>query len=140
MQATTLGPADTLPVPRIGSPGEPRVLVIDDDAGVRDLIVTSLKSQGYRAVARRDAISGLVRLMSVGADVVVLDWRMPGLDGLDLLETLQRGYPEVPVVFMTGDPNPAVAGKARAAGAFGVLRKPFRIDDLLEQVRRAASA
>jgi len=119
---------------------EPRILVIDDDPGTRDLIVESLRTEGFRAIARRDSLSGLVRLMSFGADAVVLDWRMPGLDGFDLLETLRRGYPDVPVVFMTGHASPVVVKKALAAGAFSVLVKPFRLEDLVAQVRRATGA
>jgi DNA-binding response OmpR family regulator len=131
-------------VDRAGSPAmapliapDPRILVIEDDEDLRSMIVEFLHEEGYDVAGRGDTISGLVRLMAVGADLLVLDWKMSGLDGFDLLETLRRCYPHVPVIFTTAYASEEIGGRALAAGAFSFLPKPFRRDELITHVSRA---
>jgi len=121
--------------PRIAS--GPRILVVEDDDDLLSMVVEFLHEEGFDVTGRADTVSGLVRLMTVGADVLVLDWKMSGLDGFDLLTTLRRCYPDVPVIFTTAYATPEIGSRALASGAFSFLPKPFRREELMSHVRGA---
>jgi len=114
-----------------------RVLVVEDDDELLSVIVEFLEEEGFEVAARADTISGLVRLMALGADVVVLDWKMSGLDGFDLLRTLHRCYPGVPVIFTTAYATEDVGGRALGLGAISFLPKPFKREELVAHVEGA---
>lgn len=114
-----------------------RVLVVEDDLDMRHWIVEILEDEGFEAVAVPDALTALISLMAEGADVVVTDWKMPGFDGLRLLESMRRFAPRTPVIFVTAYADRGLREKVHAQGAFSLLQKPFRRDDLLLNVRNA---
>ncbi len=116
---------------------EPRVHVVDDDGAMRESLVQLLRS--VRLTARTYS-SGEEFLSCTGADTpgcAVLDVRLPGIGGLELQQTLQsQGY-LMPIIFLTGYADVAMAVRALQAGAFSFLEKPFRHQDFLDLVRRA---
>jgi DNA-binding response OmpR family regulator len=106
------------------------VLVIDDEPDVRLLATVVLTRAGHQVEEAVDGLSGLARLRRLPRpDVLVLDVRMPGLDGLSLLQRLGRGAP--PVVLVTADPT------ALTAGVRWTLAKPYRPDELVAAVSAA---
>ena len=83
--------------------GEPfRVLVIDDDPGVRDYMEALVSRQGYRVFAAADSEQALAGLDETRPDVITLDVVLPGIDGLETLRRLKQRLPEVPVVMLSG--------------------------------------
>ena len=114
-----------------------RILVVEDDDEMREMVSEFLKEEGYRVFAEPDTLSGLIRLLGEGADAIVVDWKMPDLDGFELLGTVARCYPEQPVIFMTAYASMDVRIRAMEAGAFAFLPKPFRRVDLLAEIERA---
>ena len=78
------------------------VLVVDDDAGVRDLFRIRLGDDGYRVIAAGDGREGLERIGSEEIELVISDIKIPGLDGIRLLEEVRMKAPELTVVIMTG--------------------------------------
>src|SRR5262249_38095973 len=107
----------------------PRMLLIDDDANVREVLEHILASFGYECRTAPDATCGLARFEEGGWDLVLVDIVMPGVSGWALVETIQRRAPTVPVVLVTGLTQPAVMQRARA-WRLPVIAKPFRVDAL----------
>ncbi|MFV8833422.1 response regulator [Aquisalimonas sp.] len=114
---------------------EPLIYVVDDDADVRDAIAFLLESDGLSAgvFAEPDALLGEVSGRSRGC--LVLDVRLPEMDGLQLLEALHARGVTMPVVFISGHGDIPLAVRAVQAGALDFLEKPFRDEVLLEKVR-----
>jgi len=116
-----------------------RILVVDDEPGVRLLVQALLEKGGYRVDAVEDARVAQQQLVDEDYDVVVTDITMPGLSGIELLKILHRNAPDVPVILMTGHPNLESAGEAiRTASAIDYLCKPFSTDEMLRAVERAS--
>src|SRR5215470_1395734 len=107
----------------------PRMLLVDDDANVREVLEHLLASFGYECQTAPDAASGLARFEEGSWDLVLVDIVMPGMSGWALIEAIQRRAPTVPVVLITGLNQPAVMQRARA-WRLPVIAKPFRADAL----------
>jgi DNA-binding NtrC family response regulator len=106
--------------------GEPfRVLVIDDDPGVRDYMEALVSRQGYRVFAVADAEQALDGLDRTRPDIVTLDVVLPGIDGLETLRRLKQRIPDVPVVMLSGHGQARNIVEAMRLGASDFLRKPF---------------
>ncbi len=117
-----------------------RVLVVDDDAGVRYTIREILESAGLDVVAVDSGEAALARIRAGTFDLVVTDLRMPGMDGLALLRMIQREPRPPRVVVITAHGTERVAVEAIKAGAWDYFAKPFDVDALLAVVERAAEA
>lgn len=115
------------------------ILVVDDDAGLRDAIELILNSAGHKVTLAANGPEALSRLAGQGFNLVITDLRMDPMDGLELLSQLRVRQPQLPVVLMTafGDVDKAVA--AMRGGACDFLMKPFEPPALLECVRRYAA-
>ncbi len=116
-----------------------RVLVIEDEEIVRALMVEMLEDAGYDVSEAGRAEAGLTRIATQTPDVVVSDIVMPGLSGLELLETVRGSHPSLPVVLVTGAGTHANLAQALALGASSVVVKPFAHADLLAAVEVALS-
>jgi CheY-like chemotaxis protein len=105
----------------------PRMLVIDDDANVREVLEHLLASFGYECQTAADATSGLARFDEGDWDLLLVDIVMPGMSGWAMIESIRRRAPTVPVVLITGLTQPAVMQRART-WRLPVIAKPFRAD------------
>lgn len=118
---------------------KPRVLVVEDSVGVRELERVILESAGYEVITAVDGLDGIARLRSEPADLVLSDVEMPGMDGFTLTRTIRRtrGWEQVPVVIMTsrGDEGDRRAGLEAGASAY-LLKSDFDQTELVETVRR----
>jgi two-component system, NtrC family, response regulator HydG len=114
-----------------------RVLVVDDDAEMREAMGAFLSSQGHRCELAADAASALGVIERSNLDAVICDVRMEGMSGLELLDRVKRTHPALPVVVVTGwgQINDAVSAVRR--GAFHYLTKPCDFDELRETVAGA---
>lgn len=113
------------------------VLVVDDEACVRDVVAGLLRDAGYEVEAAADASAAVAIVERTEVDAVLTDVGLPGVSGLDLLATLRRCRPALPVLVMTGDPTEVGALCANLFGAIGYLSKPLDVAVLLDQVRSA---
>jgi len=114
-----------------------RILIVDDDAGVRGVLKAMLQRAGYDVCEAGNGAEGLERAQTQRPDLVLLDIEMPGMNGFDVCSLLQgdtnlRG---VPVVIMTGRPVAGVPARAAAVGAVDLIPKPFEWENLLAKVR-----
>jgi len=117
--------------------GPIRILVVDDESGLRRLVSRALERRGFDAVEARDGQEALDRV-EADRDVglVLLDLMMPGLSGLETLVRLQEIRPELPVVLMSGYAQEEILGKTGAGHARDFLHKPFRPTVLLDRIER----
>ncbi len=116
-----------------------RVLVVDDDAGVRYTLRGILEDAGLEVEEATDGVEALSRL-EAAFHLVISDLRMPRLDGLELLRLL-RARPAAPrLILMTAHGSERHAVEAMKLGAFDYFRKPFELDELVAVVRRAVGA
>jgi two-component system nitrogen regulation response regulator NtrX len=118
---------------------EGRVLIIDDDPGVRKILDRILVGEGYEVVQASDAFQALDLLDALQPDAALLDIKMPGMDGFGLLDNLERRGLEIPVVILTGHGDQFTAQKCLEAGAAAYLTKPPDRADLLLAVRGAVA-
>jgi FixJ family two-component response regulator len=120
---------------------EPRtVFVVDDDHSVRRSLARLLRSAGYEAESFASAAEFLAHVRGDGSACALIDVRMPEVSGFDLFQQLQQGCPGLPVVFITGHGDVAMAERAMKAGATAFLVKPVDEGALLAAVERALSA
>lgn len=114
-----------------------RILCIDDDAAVLGALVKALRRFGHDPVAADSAETGLDLLGALKTDLIILDLGLPGVSGMDVLNTLKQLGSQVPVIVMTGHDSARVAVKAMHLGAVDYLTKPVTFGDLEQAVVRA---
>jgi two-component system response regulator AtoC len=114
-----------------------RVLVIDDDASLRYTLEAVLSDGGLAVETEGSGQAGIAAFEARGADVVLTDLAMPGMDGMQVLERIRALDPSVPVVMLTAHGSERVAVAAMKAGAHDYLPKPFDPDELVLSVKRA---
>ncbi len=118
-------------------PNRPRVLVVDDDAAMRDMVVCMLDFSGYDAEAAFDGDAALFALQAQPFDAVVCDVHMPRRDGFAVARALPWVRPGTPVVLMSSFGGPETRAEAERAGAGAYLSKPFSSGRLVEAIAEA---
>jgi len=114
-----------------------RLLVVDDEPGLRTLLQRALGDGGYQVTVASDAPSALECARHEGFDACVCDMVMPGLSGLDALRVLREIQPGLPVIIATAHPSIETAVDCLKEGAFDYVQKPFKVSDLLAMIARA---
>ena len=109
-----------------------RVLVVDDDPALRNMLTLLLEREGFEPRAVADVDQALACLAGETIDAVLTDLIMPGRSGLVLLAELRGRHPTVPAIAMTGSDSPALREAALVLGARVVFRKPFRLRSLVD--------
>jgi CheY-like chemotaxis protein len=112
----------------------PFVLIVDDDDVIRSLLRMTLPEEGYDLVEAGDGDRALEISATAEPALVLLDWRMPGLSGADVLGALKERHPKVPVIVLTAEPEAKVRTQAEALGADLFVTKPFSPMQLLGAV------
>lgn len=120
-------------------PQIPTVYVVDDDASIRESLSSLIRAEGLAVEVFASPLDFLERDKLNEFSCVVLDVRMPGLDGLGLQEKLAERGREIPIIFITGHGDVPLAVRAMKAGAIDFLNKPFRDTDLLAAINQALS-
>ena len=113
------------------------VIVVDDEASIRTAVEQWLSLSGFSVQLFAHAEACLAQLPEHFAGVIISDVRMPGIDGLQLLERLQKADPDLPVILLTGHGDVPMAVEAMRNGAYDFLEKPFTPQHLLGSLRRA---
>ncbi|KUO70810.1 MAG: transcriptional regulator [Desulfosporosinus sp. BRH_c37] len=114
-----------------------RILVADDEANMRWVLERALTKAGYEVETVEDGQLALDRALAERPDLVLVDLKMPKMDGLSVLHTLKESYPDLLMVMMTAHGSTSTAVEAMKAGAQDYLMKPFDIDELLITVAKA---
>jgi signal transduction histidine kinase/DNA-binding response OmpR family regulator len=115
-----------------------RILVVDDEPGIRDLLTYELTSQGYHVTTARDGREAVDRVAQDRFNVIISDVKMPRMDGLETLEAIKKMDPDVEVIMATGYGTIETAVTAMKAGAYDFIQKPFQnIQELFALVEKA---
>ena len=118
--------------------GEPRLLVIDDEQSILDSLRILLRNEGFSVVTAHGGKEGMAALSRDNPDIVLTDIRMPHATGVEILAAARQQDPDVPVILMTAQATLQSAMQAVNEGAFYYIQKPFRNDELLAIIKRAA--
>ena len=115
----------------------PHLLLVDDEASIRDPLGKYLERQGFRVSDASNASTARSMLLSYDIDLVLLDIWMPGMDGIQTLERVRNLFPDLTVVMMSGHGTIETAVKATRMGAFDFIEKPFSLDKVLITIANA---
>ena len=116
-----------------------RILIVDDEEDFVSTLAERLTLRGFQVGA---ATCGADARRLVGEDdfnVLILDVKMPGIDGLELMAQIKEKHPDLPVILLTGHGSEADAERGMEEGAFDYLMKPIDIDELIEKIRSAVA-
>jgi excisionase family DNA binding protein len=117
--------------------GRARVLVVDDEATIRDLLAKTLALAEYDVDLAPDGRTALERLRMIPYDLLITDLKMPGIDGLAVIREARRLKADIPVIIITGFSTEASAIEAVNLGVSGYLTKPFRVPRVLAVAAKA---
>ncbi|MSO82155.1 MAG: response regulator [Acidobacteria bacterium] len=120
-----------------GRQGRVRVLVVDDEASIRDLLAKTLALAEYDVDTVADASAALERVRAADYSLLIADLKMPGMDGLTLIRQVKRIRSDLPVIIITGYSSETSAIEAVNLGVAGYLRKPFRVPEVLAAAAKA---
>ena len=113
----------------------PRILVVDDEEEVRNLLALFLGKKNYSVVTADSAETAIAALEKDKVDAVLLDIELPGLNGLEALRKIQASWPDLPVVMVSGQDEEELAKETLKAGAFDYVVKPLDLDYLERTLR-----
>lgn len=115
-------------------PVEKRIVVVDDDAGIRTSLARILRASGYDVRVAKDGFEAMEVSASFSPRLLLIDMRMPGINGVDTFRQLQHQVPSLVAIFMTAYPPADGAGKAAVPGTLPIQSKPLDINALLSTI------
>ncbi len=126
-----------LPHERIpmSSPANPTVYVVDDDAAVLGSLRFLLEADGFSVRTFRNGTTLLNAVGATGADCYVIDYKMPDINGIDLIRRLRKSDVDATVILITGYPDENISARAAAAGVKDVVLKPLLDETLIKRIR-----
>jgi DNA-binding NtrC family response regulator len=113
------------------------ILIVDDEPDFVEMLSLRLEDAGHRVRTAHDGDAGLAALTKAACDVVILDIRMPGKDGITVLKAIKTDHPLVEVILLTGHGTVDTAVEGLKIGAFDYVQKPARFEELLEKLEDA---
>ena len=119
----------------------PRILIIDDDVAITELMKALVKMDGHEPTTVNDSLQALDIARSVNPDLITLDLMMPGLSGFEICELLRadQGLSETPIVIVSAKDDPESKERALKAGARGYITKPFGVEDFISVIKSLIS-
>ncbi len=111
------------------------ILVVEDEAGIADFLARGLEAEGYGVTVAADGIAGERLALSPETDLVILDRLLPGRDGIEVLASIRRSKPSLPVILLTAKAEVADRVEGLDLGATDYVTKPFAFDELLARLR-----
>ncbi len=123
-----------------GKSGGPLVLVVDDDARLREFMRVNLELEGYTVREASSAEEALGSIEDQAPELVLLDVVMPGVDGWQMLQRMQERYGSIPVIMFSGQVDANSASDAEQRGARGFIGKPFDPQQLIERAKQLVPA
>lgn len=114
-----------------------KVLVVDDEVAFANTLAQRLKMRNLKVGTAYDGEQALSKLKEEEPDVIVLDLKMPGMHGMEVLEEIKKAYPAIQVIVLTGHGTDKDEEEAKKLGGFDFLKKPADIEHLEHKIRKA---
>ena len=124
---------------RSGKSEKARILLVDDDGPIRSSLRIFFEAEGYEFLGVGSAERGLEEVGRQHYDVIIADYRLPGMDGLEVLKIFKKMVPEMPVIMLTGHGSEQAAQEGIASGAADYLTKPYDLEELIEKIREVCT-
>ena len=112
-----------------------KILVIEDEVGISNFLSQGLEEEGYSVEVANDGLKGLEKATTKAVDLILLDWMLPGLSGLDVCQKIREKNRAVPIIFLTAKDTIQETIEGLKAGANDYIKKPFSFDELLERIK-----
>ena len=113
-----------------------RIMVVDDEEGIRKVLSTALSGMGYEVVTANSGTEALNLFLKSSFALVLTDLEMPGMDGWDLASRIKDRFPNIPVVLMTGRAKEDVIERMKGNSVDSVIFKPFRLEQVLKMIEK----
>ncbi len=113
-----------------------KILVVDDEIKIADILSERLNLRGFQADPVYDGSSALTRLQNEVFDGIILDLRLPDIDGLEILRRTRKNFPHIQVIVISGHGNDQLFQRCLALGATACFRKPLKINSIIEAFQR----
>ncbi len=114
-----------------------KILVVDDDPGIRELLSGIFSQEGHIVEVAQDGKEALLKIRKEGFDLVLSNLRMPRMNGIQLLEELQKIAPHIRMIIVAGAGDLETVTKMRKLGAYDYITKPFCLNSILQKVKKA---
>src|SRR5438876_11734251 len=114
-----------------------KILLVEDDAGIVMTLRRVLAEEGHKVWVEKRGDEGLARAREDAFDIVITDMKLPGLNGLELVQQLHAAQPRLPIILMTAHGTTETAIQATKSGAYDYVLKPFELPEFIELVERA---
>lgn len=115
----------------------PRILIVDDEVDLAHCLAEELRDLGWETATAHNGVEAVLRVMEGGWQLVLMDFRMPKLDGINALQIIRRLSPALPVIMFTGQAGQGEMLDANRLGAFTCLAKPVDLEPLLKTLHSA---
>ncbi len=113
------------------------ILIVDDEPNIRRVLNESLTAEGYRCLEAADAVDALEKLRANAVSLVLLDIKMPGTSGVEVLPKIEAAFPDVSIIMVTATSDAHIAVQCLKKGACEYVTKPFTLGDILSSIGRA---
>lgn len=123
-----------------GAPGRAQILILDDEPIVCKRLRPAFQKAGYEVETFTDSASAMARIETKRFDIVITDLKMQGTDGMQLLSRTKEIWPDTNVIVITGFATSETAKESLRKGAFDFIAKPFKLNDIVDTVRRLIAA
>ena len=114
-----------------------KVMLIDDEVAFANTLAQRLRMRDLKVDTAYDGEQALSKLKQAETDIIVLDLKMPGMHGMEVLKEIKKTYPDIQVIVLSGHGTDKDEEEARRLGGFDFLRKPADIDHLEHKIRKA---
>ncbi|MFN7044315.1 MAG: response regulator transcription factor [Flavobacterium sp.] len=111
------------------------ILIVEDEKGIVDFLKQGLEEEGYTISTASDGEEGLKKAIELPIDLVLLDWMLPKMQGIDVCKNIRKEKSNLPVIFLTAKDTVQETIEGLKAGANDYIKKPFSFDELLERIK-----
>lgn len=116
------------------------ILVIEDEIGICNFLASGLEEEGFEVVVRNNGKEGLEYALNETIDLLLLDWLLPGINGLDICKVVRENKPNTPIIFLTSKVTHQDTIEGLKAGAIDYVKKPFNFEELLQRIKNHLSS
>uniref|UniRef100_UPI004048543A response regulator transcription factor n=1 Tax=Flavobacterium sp. TaxID=239 RepID=UPI004048543A len=111
------------------------ILIVEDEKGIVDFLKQGLEEEGYTISSASDGEEGLRKALELEVDLVLLDWMLPKIQGIDVCKRIRKEKTNLPIIFLTAKDTVQETIEGLKAGANDYIKKPFSFDELLERTK-----